>query len=47
MKGEGTKSLRVNSEHNSGKGGMARKNMKKMTMMKEVLIEGGLSKSLG
>ena len=47
MKGEGTKPLRVNNECNRGRGGMARKNMKKMTMMKVVPIEGGLSKVVG
>ena len=47
MKGEGTKPLHVHSERNRGKGGMARKNLKKMTMMKGVPIEGGLSKVVG
>ena len=47
MTGEGTKPPRVNSECNRGKGGIARNNMKTMTMMKVVPIEDGLSKVVG
>ena len=47
MKGEETKPPGINNKRNRGKGGMTRKNLKKMTMMKVVPIEGDLRKVVG
>ena len=45
MKGEETKPLRVNNECNCGKGGtMWRKILENRTMMREVSIDGDMSK---